>query len=101
MANCKKKFAFLRYILAIFGVDKPTAKPRFISEKGLAALAKRFRQRAGVSKAEAARRLHVNRGTMQQAEEYPEVSLTKLRIRIIEKYSPFTVAGPVFLLNRK
>jgi DNA-binding XRE family transcriptional regulator len=71
------------------------------SENDLAALAKRFRQQSGVSKAEAARQLGVTRGTIQQAEEYPAVSLTKLRRRMIEAYSPLAVVGPVYLLKRK
>ena len=66
----------------------------------LATLAKKFRIEAGVSKAEAARQLGVTRGTIQQAEEYPNVSLSKLRIRMIEAFSPFAVEGPIFILKR-
>jgi len=76
-------------------------KSKLLSETDLAALAKRFRKEAGISKAEASRRLGVSRGTVQQAEEYPNASLSKLRIRMIEKYSPFRVVGPVYLLERK
>ncbi len=74
---------------------------RTCSEHELAALAKEFRAGAGVSKAEAARQLGVTRGTIQQAEEYPAVSLTKLRLRMIEAFSPFTVVGPLYLLQKK
>jgi len=77
------------------------SRQRTCSESELATLAKDFRAKAGVSKAEAARQLGVTRGTIQQAEEYPAVSLSKLRVRMIEAYSPFTVAGPVFLLQKK
>ena len=35
------------------------------------------------------------------AEERPEMSLTKLRIRIIESCSPFKVVGPVYYLEKK
>ena len=72
-----------------------------IPERELGELAKRFRTLAGISKAEAGRQLKVSRATIQQAEDYPEVSLTKLRLRMIEKYSPFEVVGPVFILKEK
>ena len=76
-------------------------KNKLLSETDLAALAKRFRSQAGISKSEASRQLGVNRGTIQQAEEYPKTSLTRLRVKMIEKYSPFTVVGPVYLLKKK
>jgi DNA-binding XRE family transcriptional regulator len=74
---------------------------QIFSERQLRVLAKRFRIKAGISKAEAARQLKVIRATVQQAEEYPDISLTKLRVRMIEKYSPFKVVGPVFLLRKR
>jgi hypothetical protein len=70
-------------------------------ERQLAALSKRFRRAAGKSKAAAARRLRVAAPTIFNAEERPDMSLTKLRIRLIETYSPFKVIGPVFYLKRK
>ena len=72
-----------------------------LEETELAALAKKFREEAGKSKVEAARELGVAPPTVFNAEEKPEMSLTKLRIRIIETYSPFKVTGPVFCLDRK
>jgi DNA-binding XRE family transcriptional regulator len=77
------------------------SRKMMISESDLASLAKEFRLKAGKTKIEAGKELKVSRPTMQQAEENPEQSLTKLRIRIIEKYSPYKVLGPVFLLKRK
>jgi DNA-binding XRE family transcriptional regulator len=77
------------------------AKKQMYSETALAALAKAFRLKSGKTKAEAARELQVTRPTMQLAEENPEQSLTKLRIRIIETYSPYRVAGPAYWLERK
>lgn len=74
---------------------------RFLSESKLAALAKEFRLKAGKKKAAVARELGVKRPTIQLAEENPEQSLTRLRIRMIQKYSPYKVIGPVFLLERK
>jgi len=73
----------------------------FFNEDHLAALAKRFREAAGKSKAAAARRLRVAAPTIFNAEERPDMSLTKLRIRLIGAYSPFKVIGPVFYLKRK
>lgn len=74
---------------------------RMLEEKQLAALAKQFREKAGKSKVEAARELGVAPPTVFNAEERPDMSLTKLRIRMIEVYSPFKVTGPVFLLTRR
>jgi DNA-binding XRE family transcriptional regulator len=70
-------------------------------EKQLATLAKQFREAAGASKASAARKLRVAAPTVFSAEEHPDMSLTKLRIRLIEAYSPFKVVGPVFYLEQK
>jgi DNA-binding XRE family transcriptional regulator len=74
---------------------------RVVPEKELAALAKSFRKKAGKSKADAARELGVAAPSIFNAEEQPEMSLTKLRIRLIETYSPYEVSGPVFMLTRK
>jgi len=75
------------------------AKNKTFPESELAMLAKKFRLQAGIKKAEVARELGVKRSTVQLAEENPEQSLAKLRIRMIEKYSPYKVVGPVYLLK--
>jgi hypothetical protein len=77
------------------------ANKRCFLESELGALAKSFRLKAGKRKDEAALELKVGRPSVQLAEENPEQSLTKLRIRIIETYSPYRVVGPVFVLKRK
>jgi len=77
------------------------SKRRLIAERELAALAKQFRVKSGIKKAEIARKLGAARPSVQQAEENPEQSLTKLRIRIIEACSPYRVRGPAFWLERK
>lgn len=74
---------------------------QLLTETDLAALAKRFRKEAGKSRAEAGREMGVSHVSIHRAEENPEVSLFKLRLRMIEKYSPFKVVGPVFHLRRK
>ena len=71
------------------------------SEWELAALAKKFRLKAGKSKAQVAREMGVTRATMQQAEENATISLSKLRRRIIEATSPYQVVGPGYWLERK
>jgi DNA-binding XRE family transcriptional regulator len=76
-------------------------KDRQFSERELALFAKRCRSKSGISKAEAARQLGVNRATIQQAEENPDESLTRLRVRLIERYSEFKITGPVFILTPK
>jgi len=72
-----------------------------VKESELAGLAKEYRIKSGLSKVEAAAALGVTRPTIQLAEENPEESLTKLRCRMIEKFSPFGVVGPFFQLRRK
>lgn len=77
------------------------SKRKLIAERELSALAKQFRIKSGMSKADIARKLNAARPSIQQAEENPEQSLTKLRIRIIETCSPYRVCGPAFWLERK
>ena len=72
-----------------------------IEENKLGAIARKFREDAGKSRAEAARELDVARPTIFQAEEEPEQGLTKLRKRIIEEYSDFEVTGPFYVLRKK
>ncbi len=76
-------------------------KQQFIQERDLAALAKRFRMAVQKNRAEAARELGVARPSLIHAEDFPEKSFFKLRCRIIEKYSPYRVKGPLYLLERK
>ena len=77
------------------------SKDRLVTEDQLPALAKKFRTAAGKKRAVAARELGVAPPTVHQAEEEPELSLFKLRKRIIEEYSPYRVAGPFYRLEKK
>jgi len=72
-----------------------------ITEQDLAALAKQFREATGKSKVEVSRELDVAAPTVFSAEEKPEMSLAKLRIRMIEKYSSYKVTGPFYVLEKK
>jgi len=72
---------------------------KFVKEADLAKLAKAARKRERLSKAEVARQLGVTRGTIHQAEEYADMSLTKLRIRMIEKYTPDRISGPLYQIR--
>jgi hypothetical protein len=74
---------------------------RSVQERALAVLAQRYRKTAGKSSADAARDMKVSQVSIFNAEENPAQSLTKLRIRLIERYSPYKVIGPVYLLKRK
>ncbi len=74
---------------------------KLIAEKELAQLARRFRNEARKSRAQAARDMGVAQTSIFHAEESPEQSLLKLRIRMIEAYSPFRVVGPFFDLEEK
>ena len=77
------------------------AKQRIVAETELPTLAKEFRLKAGKTKIEAAAELGVGRPSVQLAEENPEQHLNKLRIRLIERYSPYKVVGPVYVLEKK
>lgn len=72
-----------------------------LTERHLARLAKKFREQSGKSRAEAARGMGVAQVSIFRAEENPHESLLKLRRRMIEKYSPYKVEGPLFRLRRK
>lgn len=76
-------------------------KEKSVLEHDLAALAKRFRKQAGKTRAQAAREMGVAQTSIFQAEEKPDQALLKLRMRLIEAYSPFMVVGPVFNLVKK
>ena len=76
-------------------------KQQAVSEKDLPRLAKQFREKAGKTRAQAAREMKVSQTSIFQAEEQPEQGLLKLRMRMIEAYSKFKVRGPVFLLEEK
>ncbi len=76
-------------------------KKEFFEEKEIAALAKKIREAAGKNRAEAARELEVSRISVIHAEDFPEKSMFKLRKRIIEKYSPQKLIGPVYWLEKK
>jgi DNA-binding XRE family transcriptional regulator len=71
------------------------------TERQLATIAKRFREQAGITRAQAARDMDVSQTSIFHAEESPEQALLKLRTRMIEKYSAFKVIGPVFHFKRK
>lgn len=77
------------------------SKMKFLTEKELAEFAKQSRQKAGKKRAQAARDMGVTQTSIFNAEESPEQGLQKLRMRMIEAYSPLKVTGPVFYLQRK
>jgi DNA-binding XRE family transcriptional regulator len=77
------------------------SKKQPVAESELPGIAKRFREQAGKTRAQAAREMGVAQTSIFQAEEMPEQALLKLRVRMIEAYSPFKVTGPVFYLEKK
>ncbi len=79
----------------------PIMPSKTFTERDFAAIARRFRERAGVTRAQAARHMGVSQTSIFHAEESPERPLLKLRSRMIERYSRFKVSGPVFRLDRK
>lgn len=79
----------------------PVSSKQLLTEKDLAALARRWRKKVGKKRAQAARDMAVAQTSIFHAEESPQLPLHKLRVRMIEAYSPFKVVGPVFLLKRK
>jgi len=76
-------------------------KKIFLTEHDLAAKAKEVRQATGKRKTVVARELGVAYPSVFNAEERPDMSLIKMRIRMIETYSRYKVVGPVYYLERK
>jgi DNA-binding XRE family transcriptional regulator len=74
---------------------------RLLTEKDLPALAKHYRKKAGKARTQVGRELGVSHVSIFRAEEKPEESLLKLRLRMIEACSEFKVRGPVYLLEKK
>ena len=72
---------------------------RQVKETELAEIAKSVRQKAGKTRAQAARDMGIRQTSIFHAEESPEKSYTKLRIRMIEAYSHSRVNGPVFIVE--
>lgn len=70
-----------------------------VGEAELAEFAKSAREMAGKSKAAVARELKVSKPSVTNAEDRPDLSLTKLRIRIIETYSKKKVSGPLYQID--
>jgi hypothetical protein len=85
----------------MFAKNLSVPKTKLLAEKELAALAKGFRKKAEKSRAQAAREMRVSQTSIFNAEESPAQSLLKLRVRMIETYSPFRVVGPVFHVRKK
>ena len=77
------------------------AKGNLFDEPELARLAKDAREAARKRKVDVARELKVAAPAVFNAEEKPDMSLTKLRIRMIETYSNYKVVGPVYYLEKK
>ena len=73
--------------------------PKAVREKELVTLAKRFRKQVGITRAQAARDMKVSQTSIFHAEETPEQALVKLRIRMIEAYSPHKVTGAFYFLS--
>jgi len=72
-----------------------------LTEHELAALAKKHRLGAGITRAQAAREMGVKQPSIFHAEESPTLPYTKLRRRMIEAYSECEIVGPVFLVRKK
>jgi len=72
-----------------------------MNENDLVVVAREFRRQAGRTRAQAARDMKVSQTSIFNAEETPDQSLVKLRMRMIETYSKFKVRGPVYLLEDK
>ena len=76
-------------------------KKTYLVESDLAAIAKGARLAVGKRKTEVARELGVSPAAIFNAEEKPELPLTKLRTRMIATYSKYRIVGPVYYVERK
>ncbi len=70
------------------------------TEDELAQLAKEYREASGLTRTEASRRIGVSLPSIFNAEERPELSLAKLRIRMIEVFGNRRVVGPRYWLEK-
>lgn len=77
------------------------SKKTTLNDNDLARMAKSVRKQAQTTRAQAARDMKVSQTSIFNAEEIPEQSLAKLRMRMIEAYSRFKVTGPVYLLEEQ
>jgi DNA-binding XRE family transcriptional regulator len=75
-------------------------RKQIFTESDLMSAAKRFRKQAKKTRAQAARDMEVSQTSIFHAEQSPNESLLKLRVRMIEAYSTFKVKGPIFLLEK-
>ena len=76
-------------------------KQHILHEIELSAYAKRCREKAHKTRAQAAREMGVSQPSVFYAEESVGRGLLKLRIQMIEAYSSLRVVGPVFILKKK
>ena len=75
--------------------------PQYVEESALAALAKKYREASGKTRAQAAREMGIKQPSIFHAEESPEHSFTKLRRRMIEAFSNVKVSGPFYRLDEE
>jgi DNA-binding XRE family transcriptional regulator len=73
----------------------------YLNDEDLTEKAKLFRTQAGKTRAQAARDMKVAQTSIFHAEESSHKSLARLRMQMIEAYSPYKVVGPVYFLTKK
>lgn len=71
-----------------------------MNDAELASLAKRFREEANKTRAQAAREMGVKQTSIFNAEETPKASFFKLRSRLIEAYSTYKVVSRITLVKK-
>ena len=75
-------------------------KSKYVEEKELAALAKKYRMEAGKTRAQAAREMGVKHPSIFHAEESPKMGYHSLRRKMIEAYSCLVISGPFYCLTK-
>ena len=74
---------------------------QLIKRTDIPLLVKEIREQTGLSTAHIARDLGVPEPSVTQAEEQPHRALFKLRKRILEQFTGYTLDGPFYRVRRK
>ncbi len=73
----------------------------YISLRDIARIVRRARSEQGLSENQAAQALGVHVHSVKQAEGQPHRDLLRLRRRILERFTGYTLDGPYYQIRRK
>ena len=74
---------------------------QYLSPRDVARLASQVRKSRGHTPEDAADRLGVDARKVEQAENQPSRGLIRLRRRLIEQYTGYTIQGPFYKVHKR